>query len=154
MASSGSDGLRLTQELKDLINGAADNGSPMVLAVVNEKGEPRLSFRGSAQVFGDDQIGLWVRNTGGETLSAVRNNPNAALMYRSATTPMMQFSGRIRIADDPAERDRVFESAPPRERASDPERKGVALVIDLDKVEGVLRISPEGPEFVKMLRTA
>ena len=154
MSSSGSDGLKLTQELKDLINGAVDHGSPMVLAVVNEKGQPRLSFRGSAQVYSDDQIGLWVRNTSGETLNAIGSNPNVALMYRSATTPMIQFAGRARIADDPAERARVFESAPPRERASDPDRKGVALLIDLDRIEGVLRMSPEGPQFVKMARTA
>lgn len=153
MPPSDSDGLKLTQELKGLIDGALDNGSPMVLAVVNEKGQPRLSFRGSVQVYSDDQVGLWVRNTGGETLGAIRNNPNVALIYRSATAPMIQFAGRARIADDPAERERVFESAPLRERSSDPDRKGVAVVIDLDTVEGVLRMSPEGPAFVKMART-
>ena len=33
---------------------------------------------------------------------------------------------------------------------SDPERKGVAIVIDLAKVEGVLKFGPDGPEFVKL----
>ena len=44
----------------------------------------------------------------------------------------------------------MFENAPERERESDPERKGVAIVIDLAKVEGVLKFGPDGPEFVKL----
>jgi hypothetical protein len=72
------------------------------------------------------------------------------MMYRSATTPMLQFHGRARIATDEAERERVFGNAPEREQKSDPERKGVAIVIDLVKVEGVLKIGPDGPVFVKL----
>jgi hypothetical protein len=36
----------------------------------------------------------------------------------------------------------VFENSPERERKSDPERKGLAIIIDLDKVEGVLASTP------------
>jgi hypothetical protein len=71
-------------------------------------------------------------------------------MYRSATTPMLQFHGHARIATDEAERRRVFENAPEREQKSDPERKGVAIVIDLTKVEGVLKFGADGPVFVKL----
>jgi hypothetical protein len=72
------------------------------------------------------------------------------MIYRSPTTPLLQFHGRARITTDEAERERVFENAPERERESDPERKGVAIVIDLAKVEGVLKFGPDGPEFVKL----
>lgn len=75
-----------------------------------------------------------------------------ALVYRSATTPALQFHGRARIAADEAERTRVFESAPEREQASDPERKGVAVIVDLDRIEGVLKFGPDGPEFVRLAR--
>jgi len=34
----------------------------------------------------------------------------------------------------------------------DPERKGVAVIVDLDRVEGVLRIGPDGREFVRLAR--
>jgi hypothetical protein len=47
---------------------------------------------------------------------------------------MLQFHGRGRIATGEAERERVFGNASEREQNSDPERKGVAIVIDLDKV--------------------
>ena len=82
----------------------------------------------------------------------IRANPNVALVYRSATTPALQFHGRARIAADEAERTRVFESAPEREQASDPERKGVAVIVDLDRIEGVLKFGPDGPEFVRLAR--
>ena len=74
------------------------------------------------------------------------------LVYRSATTPVLQFHGRARVADNEPERSRVYDSAPDRERAADPERKGVAVIIDLDRVEGVLKFGPSGPEFVRLKR--
>ena len=141
--------LQLTQEIKDLVNNALTSGNPLVLAVVTALSRPRLSFRGSTQVYSDDQLGFWLRNTGGETIDAIKHNPQVALMYRSATTPLLQFQGRARIATDESERARVFESAPEREQKSDPERKGLAIIIDLDKVEGVLGFDDKGPRFFR-----
>ena len=74
------------------------------------------------------------------------------MMYRSATTPLLQFQGRARIASDTAERNRVFENSPEREQKSDPERKGIAIIIDLDTVAGVLRFGADGPVFAKLAR--
>lgn len=87
-------------------------------------------------------------------MTAIRHNPNVAMVYRSATTPVLQFHGRARITDDPVERARVFENAPERERQSDPERRGAAIVVDLDRIEGVLKRGPDGPVFCRMLRAA
>jgi len=144
--------LALTDEIKTLVNGALVAGSPLLLAAVSADGKPVLSFRGSAQVYSDDQIGVWARNGQGGTLDAIRANPNVVLVYRSATTPVLQFHGRARVADDEPERSSVYDSAPERERAADPERKGVAVIIDLDRVEGVLKFGPSGPEFVRLKR--
>ncbi|WP_404710345.1 pyridoxamine 5'-phosphate oxidase family protein [Sphingomonas sp. MMS24-J13] len=149
---SQSNSLVLTDELKTLVNNALADGSPLLLAAVNPEGKPVLSFRGSVQTHGDGALGLWVRNGQGGTLEAIRANPHVALVYRSATTPVLQFHGLARIADDAAERAAVFDSAPERERASDPERKGIAVVVDLESVQGVLRFGPEGPVFVKLAR--
>jgi len=103
-------------------------------------------------VHGDDSLGLWVRNAEGGTVEAIRHNLLVALMYRSATVPLLKFEGRARIATDPAERNHVFEAAPERERNADPERKGLAVVIELDKVSGVLGFGPDGPIFVGLER--
>ena len=144
--------LVLTPEIKSLVNNALASGSPMLLAVVTPENKPSLSYRGSTQVYSDDQLGLWIRNTAGGTIEAIQKNPNVALMYRSATTPLLQFQGRARIATDEAERKKIFESAPEREQKSDPERKGIAIIIDLDKVQGVVSIGPSGPVFAQLSR--
>ena len=150
--SSSSPSFALTDELKALVNSALADGVPLLLAVVSPDAKPILSFRGSLQTTADDQFGLWVRNGQGATLDAIRANPNVVLVYRSPTTPVLQFHGRATLAKSEAERARVFDSAPERERAADPERKGVAVIIDLHLVEGVLRVGPNGREFVRLAR--
>ena len=71
---------------------------------------------------------------------------------RSATVPMLQFQGRARVAETPAELARIYEAAPQPEQAADAERKGTGVIIDLDRIEGVLRIGPDGPVFCRMAR--
>jgi hypothetical protein len=111
-------------------------GYPMMLATVNASGQPRLSFRGSLQVFSKDQLGFWARNNEGETMESIAANPNVAMMLRKPDTrAMLQFLGRARIAAG-AERDKVYDSAPEFERRADAEKKGVGVVVDLDRVEG------------------
>jgi uncharacterized pyridoxamine 5'-phosphate oxidase family protein len=145
--------LKLSPEIKELVNASLSSGNPMLFAAVDKDKKPVLSFRGSTQVYSDDQLCFWLRNTGGSTVEAIRQNPNVALMYRSATTPLLQFKGRARITADPAERKKIFESAPEREQQSDPERKGLAIIIDLDAVEGVLSFGPNGPNLVRLTRS-
>jgi hypothetical protein len=152
MSSPTNNPLVVTDEIKALVNNALANGNPLLLAAVGTDGRPVASFRGSLQTYSDDQFGFWARNTQGGTLDAIRANPNVVLVYRSATTPVLQFHGRARITSDEGERKRVFESAPEREQAADPGRKGAAVIVDLDRVEGVLRIGPNGPEFVRLAR--
>jgi Pyridoxamine 5'-phosphate oxidase len=143
--------LVLTQEIKDLVNGSLESGNPILLAAVDAAGRPLLSFRGSTTVHSDDQLGLWARNAAGGTIEAIQQNPNVALMYRSATIPLLRFEGRARIATA-AERDAIYEAAPQQERDGDAERKGTAIVVDLDTVFGVLGFGKEGPIIAQLKR--
>jgi len=140
----------LTPEIKLLVNSALASGNPLLVAAVTPENKPVLSFRGSTQVYSDGQLGIWIRNSSGGTLAALKNNPNVVLVYRSATTPVLQFHGVARIATDEAERKQVFENSPEREQNADPNRKGSAIIIDLIKVEGVLKRGPDGPVFVAL----
>jgi hypothetical protein len=98
----------LTPEIKELVNNGLASGNPLLLAAVTSDSKPLLSFRGSTQVYSDGQLRLWIRKASGGTIEAIKGNPQVAMMYRSATTPMLQFHGRARIATDEAERERVF----------------------------------------------
>jgi hypothetical protein len=72
-------------------------------------------------------------------------------MYRSSSVPLLQFKRRARITDESTERDRVFQLAH-KERAADPDRKGRAVIVDLDEVKGVLGRGPQGPIFTHLAR--
>lgn len=145
--------LVLDDELKTIINGALVSGAPMVLASVDAEGRPRLTFRGSLQAFSDDQVGFWARNAEGATMENIAANPHVAMMMRNPETRvMLQLSGRARRAEG-AERDRVYANAPEVEQRADAEKKGVGVIIDLDRVEGFLGLGPDGQRrFVRLQR--
>ncbi len=144
--------LAITPEISALVAGAFDSGNVLLLAVVNDAGKPILSFRGSISVFSDSQLSFWARNAEGGTIDAIRQNPQVGLVYRSPSVPVLQFAGRARITDDPAERNRTFDLSHEKERERDPERKGRAVIIDLDEVKGVLGFGKDGPIFTHLVR--
>ena len=148
--------VRLTEEIKQLVDNALATRHPMIVAYVDADGQPILSFRGSTQSFGDERLALWVRNSDGSFLNAIRMNPEVALMYRDEDSKATyQFQGRARVSTDEGDRRRVYEKMAEAERNHDPARTGVALIIDLDRVEGWSGMSPNGPVGrVRMLREA
>jgi Pyridoxamine 5'-phosphate oxidase len=130
-------GLRLTDHIKNAINGALDNGTPMQIAYCDDGGEIRLSFRGTIQAYGDDQLALWARDPEGGLPRNIAGRPRVTLLYHDpATRTTYSFYGRARAEHDPAARTRIFDSSPPREQQMDFRRRGIAIVVDLDKVEG------------------
>jgi hypothetical protein len=152
MSSPETTPLALTDELKSLVDKAFDEKAAIVVAAVGADQKPVVSFRGSLKPYSDDQLAFWARHAQGGTIDAIRANPNVAVLLRSASVPMLQFHGRARVAESEAERSRVYEAAPQPEQAADAERKGTAVIIDLDRIEGVLRMGPDGPVFCRMSR--
>jgi hypothetical protein len=148
--------LKLTPTLKSLVNTALATKHPMVVAYCDESGQPVVSFRGSTQAFSDDQLAIWVRNAEGSFLRSIQKNPKVALMYRDEETKATyQFQGRARIATDAASRKQVYAAMAQVERDHDFAETGVALLIDLDLVQGQAGLSPTGPiEPVRMKRGA
>ncbi|MEZ5660678.1 MAG: pyridoxamine 5'-phosphate oxidase family protein [Burkholderiaceae bacterium] len=137
--------VRLSAELAARINTALESKSPMLLAYTDFSGQPVLSFRGSVQTIGDDELGLWVRNSGGRFLRSITLNPRVALMYRhESSKATYQFQGRARVSELPADRERVYAKAPRAEREHDFARLGVAVIITLDRVEGYAGLGPGG----------
>jgi len=144
----------LDDELKEIINTVLTvGGSAMAVASVDAQGRPRLTFRGSLQAFSDDQVGFWARDPAGATMTNIAGNPNVAMIMRNPVTrQILQLAGRAHVAHGEA-RDRVFANAPEIEQRADPEKKGAAVIVDLDRVEGFLGLGPNGERrFVRMSR--
>ena len=131
--------LRLPQALKDLISSAYDRGKYLSVAYVSLDGRPELSYRGSVQVYSDTQLAIWARNPEGGLNKAIGTNPQMALLYGDFSPDsraVLTFHGRGRIDTSEAVRRAVYDNAAAGERDRDKERKGDALIIDLDSVEG------------------
>jgi len=79
-----------------------------------------------------------VRNPEGGLQKALAKNPRLTLLYRSPEPRMMlNIQGRGKFDDSEAVRNKVYESSPQSEQNADRERKGKALVIDVDRVNGM-----------------
>lgn len=131
--------MKLPPDLKERINGALVGGKPVVVAYVDEDGQPSLSFRGSTQAYSDNQLAIWVRNPEGGLLKALQKNPRMTLMYRDPgpeNRAMLTFRGRARVDDSDSVRRTVYDNSPESERNADRDHKGQALIIDLDRVDG------------------
>lgn len=127
--------IKLTDEMKTAVDNALVDGNPMMIANVDPDGQPNLSFRGSTQAYSDEQLAIWVRNPEGGILKNILVNPKLALMYRNREKRQAWiFHGEARRDDDPGVREQVFDNSPEVERNADPDRKGVAIIIDLVRV--------------------
>jgi hypothetical protein len=146
--------IALPEALKRRIDNALAERHPMLVSHVDQHGQPVLSFRGSVQAFGDDQLALWVRSADGAFIRAIRANPRIALMYRDEEAKATyQFQGRARVTESPQDRQRIFERAPAVERAHDFAMLGAAVLVDLDRVEGYAGLGPNGQvDPIRMLR--
>ena len=122
---------------KGMINNALANGTPMVVAYVDEDGMPQLSLRGSTQVYGPTQLCIWLRSAEGGLTRAIATNPRISLLYRdSRTRSTLIVKGTARIETDPAIRDEIFELTSEVEQNHDPNRQGAALIIDVTELRG------------------
>jgi hypothetical protein len=131
--------LKLSADMKKAVDTAFESFKPIVVSYVDENGAPQLSFRGSTQAYSDDQLAIWVRNPEGRILESIEKNPAMALIYGSfepTSRAFMIFRGRGRVDSSEAVRRQIYERAHPFEQSQDKDRKGVALLIDLDSVDG------------------
>jgi hypothetical protein len=138
--------LKLPPDLKARIDNALAERHPILISYVDETGQPNVTFRGSTQAFSDTQLAIWVRNEGGKMLRSIRKNPKVALMYRDEDAKATYiFQGRAWIDQGDAARKKIYATMAQVERDHDFARLGVAMVVDLDLVEGYAGLSPQGP---------
>jgi hypothetical protein len=129
--------IELTDEFRERLSTAMMDGYPVLVASVDADGLPHLSFYGTTQVLDHDHLALWARDPEGGLATRIRANPRVALVYRHGSDRITWFfDGVARRDDDPDVRDRVFDASPEVERNQDPDRTGIAIVIDLDRVRG------------------
>ena len=135
--------LKLTDEIKELINTSLDNNSPIVLGYVDAAGKPNVSLRGSMVAISDTQLAFWSRNPEGGAVKATATNPAMTALYRDTPNRInLLFQGTARVAMDEATRNRTFDLMPQIEKDHDEPRRGACVVIDLESVSGATFSGP------------
>jgi general stress protein 26 len=126
--------IEILDQMKELIDPALANGCPCILATVSGDGEPDIGFKGSMMVF-DKQSLAYLERTKRVHLKNLRENPKVIVLFRDAKTKAaFRFHGTATVLDDGPVREQVMARTVPAELEKDPERKGAAVVIKLDKV--------------------
>ncbi len=126
--------IKLTDQMRELINNALANGCPCILATATTRGEPDIGFKGSMMVFDDESLAYWER-TRRQHLKNLLENPTVVVLFRDPKTRVnFRFHGAAAIHEKGAVRDQVMARTVEPELEKDPERKGAAVIIRVDKV--------------------
>ena len=126
--------IKLIDQMKELINNALENGCPCVLATAAPDGEPDIGFKGSMMVFDDDSLAYWER-TKRQHLKNITANPKVVVLFRDGKSKAAwRFHGLAEVHEAGAIRDQVMARTVAAELEKDPDRKGAAVVIKLDRV--------------------
>jgi hypothetical protein len=129
--------IALTEEHARLLASALDNGTPVIVGYTDAGGQPHLSYRATVQVLGPDRLSMWIRDPEGGLARALVTNPRLSCFYSDRKAGVtLQFLGRGHVETDEGVRNRTFDDSPKVERDMDWRRHGIAVVIDLDRVEG------------------
>ena len=129
--------IELTEEMRTRLASALTDGCPVIAASVDANGQPKLAFYGSTHVHDADHLALWARNPASGLFDRIAANPRMSFLYRHpADRVRWLFEGRASVVTDEAIANAVFDAIPPFEQAMDAERRGRAVVIELDLVTG------------------
>lgn len=112
------------------VNTSHQDGATMVVAS-SHNDVPDLAFKGSMMVWDQDHLAYWERGLK-ETLAALQSNPRiAAVLKRNGA---VRFDGEAILVEDPALREAIWERVIPEEKSKDPDKKGRAVLIKVNRV--------------------
>ena len=113
---------------------AIKDGRPAIVATASASGMPDLAYKGSLMVLDDEHLAFWER-AHGTTLQNLQQNPQASALYWNPTARISRkFFGVAELLTAGARRMEIMGRTVQLELDRDPERKGVAVVIRVDKV--------------------
>lgn len=126
--------IKLTDQMRELIDPALAKGTPCLVATASKDGVPNIGYKGSVMVFDDESLAYWERTLQG-TLRNVEENPNVTILFRDpASRAGWRFVGKATVYKEGSMREQVMARTVQAELDRDPERKGAAVIVRVDKV--------------------
>ncbi|MBI2997160.1 MAG: pyridoxamine 5'-phosphate oxidase family protein [Deltaproteobacteria bacterium] len=126
--------IALTDQMREMVNNALANNCPCILATATASGEPDIGFKGSTMIFDNESLAYWER-TRRQHLKNLQENPRVVVLFRDPQTKInWRFHGVATIHPDGPIREQVMARVVKAELDKDPERKGFAVAIRVDRV--------------------
>lgn len=124
----------LTQYAEAIDNALTEGAFPVV-TTQGEDGIPDVGFKGSLQVFDREHLAYWER-TRGQHLANLRHSSGLAVLYFSRERgKYLRLYGRAELHEDGPVRDQILARTPAAELERDPDRRGVGVLIRVDRLE-------------------
>ena len=126
--------IALTDQMREMVNNALANNCPCVLATATASGEPDIGFKGSTMIFDNESLAYWER-TRRQHLKNLQENPRVVVLFRDPQTKInWRFHGVATVHESGPLRQQVMARVVKAELDKDPERKGLAVAIRVDRV--------------------
>ena len=128
--------IKFTDEMKELVNKALADQAPCFVTTASAKGEPGIGLRGSVMVFDDNHIAWWERAKR-DGLQHIQENPRIVVMYRNTKFEVRKtwkIYASAKVYESGPIREQVMGRTVAAELGQDPERKGVAVVAEVDLI--------------------
>ncbi len=126
--------INLTDQMREVVNSALANGCACILATVSGSGEPNIGYKGSMMVFDNESLAYWER-TKRQHRKNLSENQHVVVLFRDPATRInWRFHGVATVHESGAVRDQVMAKVVKDELDKDPDRKGLAVVVRIDRV--------------------
>jgi uncharacterized protein len=128
------------------INSALADNAVCLVATVLDNGYAQVSPRGSTMVFDDEHLAIWARG-GGTTVTDLKDGDKVTVFFRnnalreSKVLPIggvARFYGTAAVHKSGATYEEIWKRLIPAEKQWDPERKGFAVLIKVERAEDLI----------------
>lgn len=126
--------IALPDEMKAAFETSLADGAPVLFASAGKSGMPDIAFKGSAMVFDGEHVAFWERALG-TTFANLKENPGCCILYRNAATRVAwKMFGQAEVLTEGPMRQQIMDRTIQLELDRDPERKGAAVLVRIDRV--------------------
>ncbi len=125
----------------EAINVALAEGVPCLCATCDDQGHPDIALKGSMMVLDRDHLAYWERSHG-VTIENLPRNPHVAVLYRNRARQVSfwRFYGVAEVVPSGERREQVRARTVEAELVKDPENRGIAVIIRVDRVVDPTRV--------------
>jgi predicted pyridoxine 5'-phosphate oxidase superfamily flavin-nucleotide-binding protein len=135
--------IKITPLMRDLLDKALADSTPCLIGTASADGHPQISPKGSVAVYDDQTLCYWERSHR-TSQERIGENSHVVVYYRNPArkenpyrASCIRFHGRARIVSIGPERDKAWDLTNHEEQSKDPQKKGAAILIDLDLIEQI-----------------